>query len=75
MTPYGTEPATFRFVAQHLNHCVTAVPRLFSTFTLHVQVATLFHFIKLLRRIRNSTPSPPLPTIMAARHVLNVARI
>ena len=20
------EPATFRFVAQHLNHCVTAVP-------------------------------------------------
>jgi len=22
----GTEPATFRFVAQHLNHCATAVP-------------------------------------------------
>jgi len=21
------EPATFRFVAQHLNHCATAVPR------------------------------------------------
>ena len=27
MTPYGIEPATFRFVAQHLNHCATAVPR------------------------------------------------
>jgi len=26
MTPNGIEPATFRFVAQHLNHCVTAVP-------------------------------------------------
>jgi len=26
MTPAGIEPATFRFVAQHLNHCVTAVP-------------------------------------------------
>ena len=26
MTPYGIEPATFRFVAQHLNHCATAVP-------------------------------------------------
>ena len=26
-TPPGTEPATFRFVAQHLNHCATAVPR------------------------------------------------
>ena len=26
LTPAGIEPATFRFVAQHLNHCVTAVP-------------------------------------------------
>jgi len=28
LTPAGIEPATFRFVAQHLNHCATAVPRL-----------------------------------------------
>ena len=27
MTPSGIEPVTFRFVAQHLNHCATAVPR------------------------------------------------
>jgi len=27
MTPAGIEPATFRFVPQHLNHCATAVPR------------------------------------------------
>ena len=26
MTPSGIEPATLRFVAQHLNHCATAVP-------------------------------------------------
>jgi len=26
MTLTGIEPATFRFVAQHLNHCDTAVP-------------------------------------------------
>ena len=26
MTPSGIEPATFRFVAQHLNHCANAVP-------------------------------------------------
>jgi len=28
LTPAGVEPATFRFVAQHLNHCATAVPNL-----------------------------------------------
>jgi len=26
MTPSGIEPATFQFVAQHLNHCAAAVP-------------------------------------------------
>ena len=26
MTPAGIEPTTFRFVAQHLNHCANAVP-------------------------------------------------
>jgi len=26
MTPAGIEPATFRFVTQHLNHCATALP-------------------------------------------------
>ena len=25
ITPAGMEPATFRFVAQHLNHCATPV--------------------------------------------------
>jgi len=29
MTPTGIEPATFRFVAQYLNHCATAVPELY----------------------------------------------
>ena len=27
LTPAGIEPGTFRFVAQHLNHCATAVPQ------------------------------------------------
>ena len=31
MTPAGIEPATFRFVVQHLNHCATAVP-IYSTY-------------------------------------------
>ena len=28
MIPAGIEPATFRFVSQHLNHCATAVPQI-----------------------------------------------
>ena len=31
LTPAGIEPATFRFVAQHLNHCATTVPLSTST--------------------------------------------
>jgi len=27
LTPAGIEAATFRFVAQHLDHCATAVPK------------------------------------------------
>ena len=38
MTPAGIEPATFRFVAQHLNHCATAVPTL-------VQIVGLITYI------------------------------
>jgi len=33
LTPAGIEPATFRFVAQHLNHCATAVPQLINNLT------------------------------------------
>ena len=32
MTPAGMEPATVRFVAQHFNHCATAVPTTLSKY-------------------------------------------
>ena len=28
LTPSGIETATFQFVAQHLSHCATAIPRM-----------------------------------------------
>ena len=38
LTPSGFETVTFRIVAQHLNHCATAVPIILTnqTFPLHV---------------------------------------
>jgi len=51
LTPAGIEPASFRFVAQHLNHCATAVPENFGTDryfaannTYTTNVATLYSF-------------------------------
>jgi len=32
MTPSEIEPATFRFVAQRLTHCATAVPNLLNVY-------------------------------------------
>ena len=43
MTPSGIEPATFRFVAQHLTHCATAVPTI--TGTVHENLLCTFTII------------------------------
>jgi len=42
LTQAGIEPATYRFVVQHLNHCATAVP--FNTSVLYTNTR---HKIKL----------------------------
>ena len=40
MKPAKMEPATFRFVAQHLNHCATAVTK-FNTVVVFITTARL----------------------------------
>jgi hypothetical protein len=40
LTSAGIEPTTFRFVAQHLKHCATAVPR-FSNWETKIDCAVL----------------------------------
>ena len=35
LTQAGIEPATFRIVAQHLNHCATAVPHIIVVFQIN----------------------------------------
>ena len=44
MTVAGIEPATFRFVAQHLNHCATAVPENFREVTKYCYEKLSSHF-------------------------------
>ena len=43
LTPSGIEPATFRFVAQHLNHCATAVPI--------INIHTLFYLTNVVSQL------------------------
>ena len=45
LTSAGIEPATFRFVAQNLNHCATAVPQ-YIMITIDVKT-TVRHVVSL----------------------------
>jgi len=43
LTPAGIKPATYRFVAQHLNHCATAVPAFNEVGVTNNQCVTIVH--------------------------------
>jgi len=71
MTPAGMEPATFRFVAQHLNHCATAVPKAGTGNKLMAiqQLQNTGHFIKfpVITNIYNmETKGPTLMELFTA---------
>ena len=46
MTPAGIELATFGFVAQHLNHCATAVPGDKNSMTKYWLISLLTVFLR-----------------------------
>jgi len=48
----GIEPATFQFVAQHLNHCATAVPNPYSVLDL-IYLDVLYCLMLAFRNFRN----------------------
>ena len=54
LTLAGIEPATFRFVAQHLNHCATAVPPLQPSHTCIKSFIIIIIIIIITRGFGNS---------------------
>ena len=58
MIPAGIEPATFRFVAQHLNHCATAVPHM-TYIAFGIKVLPVNTAVRLYSAtgVRNSNPA------------------
>jgi len=68
MTPSGIEPATFRFVAQHLNRCATAVPGSLCTecyfYAIWTEIGKYWEIlgtnIRYKSKVRNSTRVCPV---------------
>jgi len=52
VTPAGIEPATFRFVAQHLNHCATAVLVQYNELSM---VSSMYNVVSLVLLLKCST--------------------
>jgi hypothetical protein len=42
MTPAGIEPATFRFVAQYVNHCATALPHIYIYICVYIMYVCMY---------------------------------
>jgi len=59
LIPSGIEPATFRFVAQHLNHCDTAVPNIYIYIQGHEKSMRQFG-PKLAKTTRDNQASSPV---------------
>ena len=60
MTPSGIEPATFRFVAQYLNDCATAVPTLCHRGPHSVPPRSPLYFSAIHHISQVRSPMPPL---------------
>jgi len=59
MTPAGIEPATFRFVAQQLNHCATVVSSLlYDQFLISIDTKKVYQFYQM-----NFSTQPSFPNI------------
>jgi len=59
LTPAGIEPATFRFVAQHLN-LTTVLPRSSALHSTHLLSCVALHYSKRLHLVFTTTKKPDI---------------
>ena len=71
ITSSGIEPATFQFVAQHLNHCVTAVPKR-NEYEEYFMVIYIYIYIYIYIKENGVDPYPQLHLLMANKEPLRV---
>ena len=57
LTLAGIEPATFRFVAQHLNHCATAVPWLCTSDFVNFKCKCIYLLLLIVLHLTNEKRS------------------
>ena len=72
MTPSGIEPATFRFVAQHLYHCATAVPHLIYIHTSKCAHTEISSFTKTWTLLQFSAKSRHLLSDVSNKGIQNI---
>ena len=75
MTPSGIEQATFRFVAQHLNHCATAVPPQTWSSVSKYWHDLLTHLASAYPLYTVLNPTCHLLALLVSHHILNVSRM
>jgi len=64
LTPAGIEPATFRFVAQHLNRCAITVPTKLVLKLLNCSVSLIEIYRQSVIKMYIFTPTDLLPLLM-----------
>jgi len=81
LTPTGIEPTTYRFVAQHLNHCATAELNPICNLLVLLGAHHILHVsrirVNLVYNPLNAKLNPicHLLVLLGAHHILHVSRI
>ena len=69
LTPSGIEPATFRHVAQHFNHCATAVPSIYIYIYIYIYVCVCVFVCVRKNKLNDLYSSPNIVRAIKSRRM------